>query len=43
MNRLDAAKKSIDAAYKKLPNSKAIGALKKAIDNALARSQPTIQ
>ncbi len=43
MNKLDAAKKAIDVAYKKLPNSKAIGALKKAIDSALASSQPAIQ
>jgi len=43
MDKLDAAKKAIDAAYKKLPNSKAIGALKKAIDSALAGNQPTIQ
>ena len=40
---LSAAKKAIDAAYKKLPTSKAVIAVKKAIDSAVAGSQPTIK
>ncbi len=41
MGRLQEAKKSIDAAYEKLPESPAVIALKKAIDGAAAGSQST--
>ena len=37
--RIDEAKKSIDAAYEKLPESQAVNALKKAIDSAMAGNQ----
>ena len=35
MDRVDAAKQAIDAAYEKMPNSPAVIALKKAIDSAI--------
>jgi len=43
MGRLDRAKKAIDAAYEKLPDSPAVIALKKAIDSAAAGNQPEIK
>jgi len=43
LSRLDKAKNAIDAAFEKLPDSKAVIAVKKAIDEAVAGSQREIK
>ena len=43
MGRLERAKKAIDAAYERMPDSAAVIALKRAIDSAVAGIQPEIK
>ena len=43
MGRFIGAKEAIDAAYEKLPGSPAVIALKKAINDAAGKTQPTIK